>query len=438
MMEILHCAAASAEQAEVYVTEEERTPISVINGELQQLSTQKRVGIGLRVVKDGRMGKSSSTVPDSGFLVNAALKAAASGNPARYVFPNNPCSEANCFDPGTASVSEETLVVSAMKISDAFKKKGIAHELNAERAIKSVTVENTSGFSATYKKTYFWLTLYTRSTEGFPQMQSFASSGRWFDLEEEHIEQIAAYHFAADNRVRIATGLYPVVFSGQAMWVLLFRLFAGVEGQALARGISPVAHRLGEQIISDKVTVVDDPTISLGTNSVPFDDEGSPCRVNTIYDKGVLSGFLLDLKTASETGRVSTGNGFRRQLFNEGVEVIPSPCYTNFVMIPGKDDMQDVMSQLPRCIYVQQVMGGHTGNIVAGEFSLNLGTAFLVEHGVIRGKIMDAMVAGNVYDVFRKVGAVGGTLSSNRAIFYPFGYAPDVLFEGMSVAGGRG
>jgi len=437
MMEILRCAAASAEQAEVYVAEEERTPICVISGELQQLSTQKTVGIGLRVVKDGRMGKASSTVPDSGFLVDAALKTAASGNPAEYVFPNSPCSETHCFDPGTASVPEETLLVSAMKISGALKKKGIAHELAAQREIKSVTIENTSGFSSTYKKTSFWLSLDTLSTEGFRQMQFFAASGRWFELEEEHIEQIIAYHFAADNRVGIKTGRYPVVFSGQAMWALLFRLFAGVEGQALARGISPVAHRLGEQLISDRVTVVDDPAIPLGTNSVPFDDEGSPCRANTIYDKGVLSGFLLDLKTASQTGKVSTGNGFRRQLFNEGVEVVPSPCYTNFVMSPGEDDIQDVMSQLPRCIYVQQVMGGHTGNIVAGEFSLNLGTAFLVERGVIRGKIMDAMVAGNVYDVFRNVGAVGNTLSSNRAIFYPFGYAPDVLFEGVSVAGGR-
>jgi len=41
--------------------------------------------------------------------------------------------------------------------------------------------------------------------------------------------------------------------------------------------------------------------------------------------------------------------------------------------------------------------------VLAGEFSVNVALGFLVEDGRIKGRVKDCMVAGNVYDILKKV-----------------------------------
>nr|WP_278244902.1 metallopeptidase TldD-related protein [Fervidicella metallireducens] len=95
----------------------------------------------------------------------------------------------------------------------------------------------------------------------------------------------------------------------------------------------------------------------------------------------------------------------------------------------------DLIKGIERGIYVDSVMGAHTGNMVAGECSLNISCGYLIENGRFTGKVMDAMVAGNIYETFKNISAMGTRLEPMDAIFYSIGYSPAVLFKEISVVG---
>ena len=81
-----------------------------------------------------------------------------------------------------------------------------------------------------------------------------------------------------------------------------------VSGSALERRSTFLLDSQGAQIASPLLTVTDDALLPRRLGSRPFDDEGVPSRVNTVFERGVFRGFLFDTYTARKTGHESTGN----------------------------------------------------------------------------------------------------------------------------------
>jgi len=80
-------------------------------------------------------------------------------------------------------------------------------------------------------------------------------------------------------------------------------------------------------------------------------------------------------------------------------------------------------------------MGAHTGNVNRGDFSLNISSGYLIENGELQGQVKGAMIAGNIYDLFKNVEAIGTHYEVMRSIFYHMGYSPMVLFKEASIVG---
>jgi PmbA protein len=85
---------------------------------------------------------------------------------------------------------------------------------------------------------------------------------------------------------------------------------------------------------------------------------------------------------------------------------------------------------MDRGIIIAGALGAHSGNIPNGDFSIGLSPGIYVENGTIKGRIKDAMVAGNIYEVMRNVVAIEDSLHTGMA-----GYYPAVLFDNINVAG---
>jgi PmbA protein len=157
---------------------------------------------------------------------------------------------------------------------------------------------------------------------------------------------------------------------------------------------SPLKGKLGSRVVSEHLTIRDDPSIDWGVGSRSFDDEGQPTTRKNIIESGILETYLYDHYTASREGRRSTGNGFRR---NPGSP--PSPAPTNLVFDTDKPwGWDDLVSGINKGIIVHGMIGYWMSSPVSGSAQATVSHGLLVENGVVKRPVKGIVIGGNIYD----------------------------------------
>jgi PmbA protein len=177
----------------------------------------------------------------------------------------------------------------------------------------------------------------------------------------------------------------------------------GINGKNVEKGTSPIRDKLGARILSEKLTVIEDGLLEEGVGSAPFDDEGTPLGRKTVVDHGVLRCFAVDLRTAPKLNVAPSGNGFRFDRYTgwQSYESPPAPQSTNWLLLPGERGYEEILADIEDGVVVDLMMGLFTGNLLSGDFSANLMLAYRINKGKVVGRIKNAMVSGNFYDIFR-------------------------------------
>jgi len=221
---------------------------------------------------------------------------------------------------------------------------------------------------------------------------------------------------------RPPTGECPVVFDPETAASLLRHLAGAIAGSALYRRMSFLLDRLGEQVASDTVTVVDDPLRPAGPASRPFDGEGVRQTRRTIVERGVLRSYLLDSYSARRLGMKTTGHAAR------SVGDAPGVAPTNFVLEPGPHRPEAIIGSVRSGLYVTELIGFGV-NPVTGDYSR--GAAGLwIENGELAHPVEELTIAGNLRDMLRDIEMVGSDLRPRNAIA-----APTLKIARMTVAG---
>ena len=228
----------------------------------------------------------------------------------------------------------------------------------------------------------------------------------------------------------VNTGVYPVVFDPRAMSDLL-KTFSGIfSSEAAQKGLSQLAGAEGTMVASDAVSIVDDPFHPENPMPIHFDAEGSPTYCKKIVEKGVLNTLLYNLKTAHKAGKSTTGNASKGG-YNASVRVRPFTMY-----IEGGDLTEDaLLEKAGNGVYITDLEGLHAGaNTVSGDFSLQ-SAGYLIENGKKTTRIKGFTVAGNFYQLLKKIVAVADNTCLPRALGMTAFGAPSVLVESLSIAG---
>ena len=200
------------------------------------------------------------------------------------------------------------------------------------------------------------------------------------------------------------------------------------------QGSSPLAGKVGETLFDQRLSIVDDPLTPGRPASRPIDDECVPSRATGLVQKGVLGQFVYDLETAARAKTHSTGNG-RRGVFGK-----PHIGYTNilFYAVDGVGTQYaptlqmlggGLIGNIDDGLIVDDLIGVGQGNVISGAFSHPVGLAYRVQKGEITGRVKDAAVAGNAYELLKKIGGFG---TDGRWLGARF--SPSLLLEGVSVA----
>ena len=212
----------------------------------------------------------------------------------------------------------------------------------------------------------------------------------------------------------VQTQTVPVIFDRDTGHTLLAHLFAMIRGDNVAQGLSMLRGRIGERIGSEKVTIVDDPTLERGIASRSFDAEGVPSRRTVIVDKGTLRAFLFDTRSARKAGLNSTGNANR-----DGFRDQPSVGYTNLILAKGAGTPEEIVKSTGRGLWLMSLAGWWMGiNPSTGDFSSGA-KGLWVEGGEVAYPVRNVTIASNILDMLARVDAVAEDLYFKRARVSP-------------------
>src|SRR5690606_372230 len=161
---------------------------------------------------------------------------------------------------------------------------------------------------------------------------------------------------------KLATQQMTVIFDPDAARSIVGLLGGCVLGGSIWRRSSYLLGRLGTQVASELVTIVDDPLIARAPGSRGFDGEGLLCRRNDIVRGGKLESYLLDTYSGRKLDMPSTASASRGSSGGVG------PSSSNFVLQPGTQTQAALLAETDRALYVTSMMGfGFNG--VTGDFS---------------------------------------------------------------------
>jgi TldD protein len=206
-------------------------------------------------------------------------------------------------------------------------------------------------------------------------------------------------------------GELPVVLGNGWCGVLLHEAVGhGLEGDFNRKGTSTFSGRIGEQVASKGVTVVDDGTILNRRGSLTIDDEGTPTGQNILIEDGILKGYLQDRLNARLMGAAMTGNGRR-----ESYAHLPLPRMTNTYMLGGDASPQDMIKSVKRGVYAVHFGGGQV-DITSGKFVFSASEAYMIEDGVVTHPIKGATLIGNGPEVMQRISAIGNDLAFDDGV----------------------
>lgn len=228
-------------------------------------------------------------------------------------------------------------------------------------------------------------------------------------------QQIAdeALHMAEVNLAAVPApaGTMPVVLGSGWPGVLLHEAVGhGLEGDFNRKGSSTFSGRIGQQVASKGVTVVDDGTLENRRGSLSIDDEGTPTQYNVLIEDGVLTSYMQDKHNAGLMGVKPTGNGRR-----ESYAHLPMPRMTNTYMLAGKDSPQDIISSVEKGVYAPNFGGGQV-DITSGKFVFSTSEAYMIENGKITTPIKGATLIGNGPEAMQKISMIGNDLAIDNGV----------------------
>ncbi len=414
--------ARPGEQLEAYVIRSRETEVKVFGGEVESLAVAEVAGIGVRVIADGRQGIAYAGSLDADVILATVFDAR---DNASYGAPDDAYGLAQPAD--LDGVTPPVLDLWRDDVLSTPTADKVAMAIATDRAVMAAdsrvrSVESTdygdaalemamvasTGVSATLARTMASVSTAAMAGDRDATQTGYGfDAGRGFgDLDIEH-----AAAMAAERSTRLLgaaqpkTARLPVIFDPLVTASILSLIGAALNGEAVLKGRSMFADRMGEMVGAPTVDIVDDPTEPAAFGASPFDGEGIPTRATTLVREGRLVGFLHNLYTARRGGIATTGSAVR------GYASTPGVGARALHFRPGTKTPAEIMHSVPEALYVQSVSGLHSGtNTTSGDFSVGA-EGLMVRNGQLAEPVREVTVASTLQRMLLDVVEIGSDLT---------------------------
>jgi PmbA protein len=434
--------ARPGEGLEAFGMDQTETTVKALHGEVETLSSAHTRGVGVRVLTDGRFGYAYSADLSEQALAetvdqartNAAVATPDEAN--RLPEPAGPLpSLPGIYDEAFAGFGPTQKVDLALRLEAATVGAG-----SPIRGVDTATyadgegtaaIATTNGVRGSYRRceAYCFVEALAEA-DGSTTAAYGLSLGRLpSDVDVE-----AAAAEAVQRATRLLGGRKPpsgpitVIMDPFAAASFLGVLADALTAEAVQKGRSLFAGRVGERLGGEHLTLVDDGARIDAPAAAPWDGEGVATGPTTLLDRGVLQGFLHNTYTAAKDGTASTGNASR-----SGYASPPGLSPTNLYLRPGSAPPSVLLAEAGTAFYCQNVLGVHSGaNPISGDFSVGA-NGVMVRDGTFAEPVREATIAGTIPGMLSGLASVGSDLR-----WLPFEGsvgAATLLVEGMTLAG---
>ncbi len=426
---------AGADGADAVFVESGSLVLSQRMGERERLERSEHTDLGLRVFVGRRQAIVSSSDLSPGALqelVERAVTMARSTPEDPYCGLAPPellataIAELDICDESEPTV--EVLAERAARVEDAART--VAGVTNSEGAEASwghgaFAVAASNGFAQTFSSSRHSISVAVVAGEGTAMERDFDYTSAVYAEDMSSPEEIGfnagKKAVARLNPRKADTSKVPVIYDWLVSSGVVGHLASAINGSSVARGTTFLKDQLEKRIFPDSITIVDDPLRRRGLKSRPFDCEGVATARRNIIDSGVLTTWILDLRSARQLKMTTTGHASR------GASSPPSPSPTNLYLQAGAVSPKELMSDIKNGFFITELIGfGING--ITGDYSRGA-CGFWIENGELTYPVSEVTVAGNLKDMFTH-------LTAADDLQFRFGTnAPTLRIDGMTVAG---
>jgi PmbA protein len=324
--------------------------------------------------------------------------------------------------------SAETLIERARAAEEsALAVKGVTNSEGADAGWgrSRVALVASNGFAGSYAGSHHGVSASVIAGSGTAMERDYDFASAVYGTDLRRPEEIGRE--AGERAVRrlgarkMPTGKVTVIFDPRVARSFISHLLGSISGPSIARGTSFLKDKLGERIFPEAFTIIEDPHRQRGLRSRPCDGEGIANRRRALIDKGVLTTWLLDLRSARQLKMTTTGHAAR------GTASPPSPAATNVWIEPGPDSPERLYADVKSGFYVTELMGMGV-NGVTGDYSRGA-AGFWIENGALAFPVSEMTVAGNLKEMFLHMAA------ANDLEFRTGTDAPTLRIDELTVAG---
>lgn len=401
--------AKPGEQVEAYAARSQGTDIKVFGGEVESLAAENTEGVGVRVVVDNRQGFAWAGSLDPAIVAETLAEArdnAGFGSVDEFLGLPGP-DEAS--EPGRSGERAALdLWRDAVLATPADDKVALAIELErmvmaADSRIRGVrtvsygdgatemALANSLGVEATSRRTVCSVSALTLAGEGVDTRTGYGFSvGR----EPSELDLAEAARMGAERAVRLLGATQPksrklaVVFDPLVASSILGVIAGALNGEAVLKGRSMFATRLGETVAGPHISIVDDPTNPEAFGAAAYDSEGVPTRPVRLIENGTLARFLHNVQTGRRSGSGTTGSAVRA-----GYTSTPGVGPRALHFEPGDSSPDELLRQAEGGLFVQAITGLHSGaSPVSGDFSVGA-DGLMIRDGALAEPVREVTVA---------------------------------------------
>lgn len=420
---------AGADQVEVAIGRGTEFSVRVRKGQIEHLVEAGALSMGARVIVGQRVASTSSSD-----LSRATLERLIAGAVARArlvhadPFAGLPEKEElsvdiaalRLSDPEVARMPAEEKIRLALKTEElclADPRVANSYGASCETHVGEFFIANSLGVRGWYEATSIALGVYLQAGSG----DDLVEEG-WYE-SRRHLADLPPPEMVAQKALmrlirligprKVPTQNVPVVFEPEVTGQLLGLLYACVNGGAIYQRQSFLVDKLGQEVASRQVRVVDEGLIPGALGTRPFDGEGVPTRTTVVIENGLLRSYLLDTYSARKLGMRSTGNA-------------SGP--TNLYLAPGPHSPEDIIASVDKGLLVTSTMGSGF-NPVSGDFSRGA-FGLWIEGGEVVYPVAEVTISGNLGRMLEGIEMVGNDLELRRSVI-----GPTVKIGELTVAG---
>lgn len=411
--------------AELYAERRRTTSLSLEDGRLEKSSVGRDAGASVRVISGRNISFISTDGLDEETLLAAARTAgegaAAGGGLKAAALSSQSRLPAYPIDIPVASVPAADKARMLADVDRAARQVGpeVAQVTGGYSDTASeVLVANSEGCLAAEERTRVRLVVHVVAARNGVMQTGYESIGAHRGMELFRDNDPAAVGGKAAAKAVKMLDSRPA--PGGRMTVVMHRGFGGVlfheacghglEADAVEKGASVFAGRVGQKVAAELVTLVDDGSIANEWGSNVFDDEGVPTRRNILIEEGRLAGYMYDRLRARNAGVEPTGNG-RRQSFRHP----PMPRMTNTFILAGPATRDEIIASTRKGFYARTLSGGQV-EPASGDFVFGVSEGYLIEDGKITSPLRGATLIGNGLTALKNIDMVADDFEFNIGV----------------------